>query len=232
MDGIRQAGGLPVMLPLTHDPDEIAQLAGLCCGFLLTGGHDVSPARYGQAPLPGLIADCPARDEMEQAVLAHALTQDKPVLGICRGIQLINVLLGGTLYQDLPRQHPSDVTHHQRPPYDVPSHTVRLVPGTPLHDLLGRDTLAVNSYHHQAIDRLADWPDCHGLCAGRTGGGGLSAVAAVFVGGSVAPGVFLARGHGQPRDSRAVCAGDGVSGQAAAPLAAVLMIAAETGNNL
>ena len=93
---------------------------------------------------------------MEQAVLAHALAQDKPVLGICRGIQLINVLLGGTLYQDLPRQHPSDVTHHQRPPYDVPSHTVRLVPGTPLHDLLGRDTLAVNSYHHQAIDRLAD----------------------------------------------------------------------------
>lgn len=156
LDGIRQAGGLPVMLPLTHDPDEIAQLAGLCCGFLLTGGHDVSPARYGQAPLPGLIADCPARDEMEQAVLAHALAQDKPVLGICRGIQLINVLLGGTLYQDLPRQHPSAVTHHQRPPYDVPSHTVRLVPGTPLHDLLGQDTLAVNSYHHQAIDRLAD----------------------------------------------------------------------------
>ena len=91
---------------------------------------------------------------METKLLALALEQDKPVLGICRGIQFLNVYLGGTLYQDLPTEHPSAAEHHQKPPYDVPVHSVTLTVGSPLWALLGKDTLAVNSLHHQAIKRL------------------------------------------------------------------------------
>ena len=79
-----------------------------------------------------------------------------PVLGICRGIQLINALMGGTLYQDLPTEYSSQTEHHQSPPYDVPCHEVRIVEGSPLFLLLGKSTIGVNSYHHQAVKRLAE----------------------------------------------------------------------------
>ena len=154
-DGIRQAGGLPIMLPLTDEPQDIAQLATLCDGFLFTGGHDVSPALYGETPINGRIACCPKRDTMEILLLREALLLDKPVLGICRGIQFINAALGGTLYQDLPTQRPSDMEHHQHPPYDRPAHTVSILADTPLAQLLGCGPLAVNSYHHQAVRDLA-----------------------------------------------------------------------------
>ena len=154
MRGVEQAGGLPIMLPLTDDDAALRQLADTCDGFLLTGGQDVSPALYGAAPAPACGETCPARDAMETKLLALALEQDKPVLGICRGIQFLNVYLGGTLYQDLPTEHPSAAEHHQKPPYDVPVHSVTLTAGSPLWALLGKDTLAVNSLH-QAIKTLA-----------------------------------------------------------------------------
>ena len=131
MRGVEQAGGLPIMLPLTDDDAALRQLADTCGGFLLTGGQDVSPALYGAAPAPACGETCPARDAMETKLLALALEQDKPVLGICRGIQFLNVYLGGTLYQDLPTEHPSAAEHHQKPPYDVPVHSVTLVPARP-----------------------------------------------------------------------------------------------------
>ena len=155
LEGIRQAGGLPIVLPLTEDEDELEQLVGLCDGFLFTGGHDVSPALYHEEPLEGLVDCCPKRDAMEGPVLQIALDRDLPVLGICRGIQFINAFLGGSLYQDLPSQHPSEVDHHQAPPYDTPAHEVALVDGSPLHRCLGAERLPVNSYHHQAVRRLA-----------------------------------------------------------------------------
>ena len=155
MEGVAEAGGLPLMLPLTAEDAALDQLCGLCDAFLLTGGHDVSPALYGHPPLPECGDTSPQRDAMELGVLRRAMALDKPVLGICRGIQFVNAALGGTLWQDLPSQHPSAVIHRQRPPYDAPAHEVALVPGTPLQALLARDTLPVNSYHHQAIRDLA-----------------------------------------------------------------------------
>lgn len=155
MEGIQQAGGVPVMLPLTGDEAALRQLADTCDGFLLTGGQDVGPALYGGAD-PGRCGEqSPERDAMEQKLLALARAQDKPVLGICRGIQFLNAALGGTLWQDLPQEYPSEVNHHQTGAYDAPIHTVQLLPRTPLADLLGKDTLPVNSYHHQAIRELA-----------------------------------------------------------------------------
>lgn len=153
--GLEQAGGLPVMLPLTEDRTAIAAFAAQYDGFLFPGGQDVCPRLYGEEPSPQCGEQCPARDTMEQALLHAALRLDKPVLGICRGLQLMNVLLGGTLWQDLPTGCPSPVCHCQRPPYDRPVHTVTLCPGTPLHALLRTDTLPVNSYHHQGVRRLA-----------------------------------------------------------------------------
>ena len=154
-DLVKQAGGLPVMLPLTEDDGTIRQIVSTFDGFLFTGGQDVSPELYHEKPLRATLEVCPKRDRMELKLLKLAMEADKPILGICRGIQFINVALGGTLYQDLPLQHKSIINHHQSPPYDKPAHKVTLLPSTPLIDLLKEKTIAVNSYHHQAIKDLA-----------------------------------------------------------------------------
>jgi putative glutamine amidotransferase len=155
MNGISQAGGLPIVFPFSDDEQELEQLAKLCDGFLFTGGPDISPKLYHEDPVEGLVTVCPKRDILESIVFRMALEQDKPVLGICRGIQVINVFLGGTLYQDIPMQHPSETEHHQAPPYDKPVHDVRIAEGSPLHQCFGVDRLPVNSHHHQAIQKLA-----------------------------------------------------------------------------
>lgn len=107
MEGIQDAGGLPVMLPLTDDSADVKELTALCDGILFTGGHDVSPELYGEETLPVCGETCPGRDKLEVPLLLEAMARDKSVLGICRGFQLINTALGGTLYQDLPAQRPS-----------------------------------------------------------------------------------------------------------------------------
>lgn len=155
MEGIETAGGIPVMMPLTNDEAVLGQLSDTLDGFLFTGGQDVNPALYGEKAVKQCGESCLKRDSMEKLLLSIAIREEKPVLGICRGIQLINAALGGTLYQDLPTEHPSELEHHQKPPYDAPSHRVELVTHTPLFTLLGRETMEVNSYHHQAVRKLA-----------------------------------------------------------------------------
>lgn len=155
VDGIREAGGLPLVLPLTVDHTDINRFMELCDGFLFTGGQDVSPGLYGEEPLPGKSVTCPERDRMEKKLLERAVLWDKPVLGICRGIQFINAALGGTLYQDLGLQYSSPVEHHMAPPYDRVAHQVDILRGTPLYKLLRVKRLGVNSYHHQAVKDVA-----------------------------------------------------------------------------
>ena len=155
MDGILTAGAVPLILPFSTDEEDIEKMISTCDGFLFTGGPDISPAVYGEEPIEGLNDICQKRDELEIALLKAALEYGKPVLGICRGIQLINAALGGTLYQDLPTQHPSDVIHRQQPPYDVPSHTVSVLKDSPLYEYIRTETADVNSSHHQAIKTLS-----------------------------------------------------------------------------
>ena len=155
MEGIEAAGGIPVMLPMTADDGILDTLVGALDSFLLTGGQDVDPALYGAAKSPACGETCPARDAMEPKLLKLALDADKPVFGICRGIQLLNACLGGTLYQDLPAEHESAVDHHMNPPYDRAVHEVTILADTPLAALLGKMRLGVNSYHHQAVKTLA-----------------------------------------------------------------------------
>lgn len=155
MNGIEAAGGAPIMLPLTDSEEVIKSAAELCDGLLLTGGQDVSPDVYDRERLSCCGELCPARDKEEALLLDLFLKNDLPVLGICRGIQFLNAHLGGTLYQDLKTQYGDTVEHRMSPPYDRSIHTVSLVKGTPLHNLLGTDEISVNSYHHQAVKRLA-----------------------------------------------------------------------------
>lgn len=155
MDGIMEAGGLPVVLPFTQDEESIEKLVTMCDGFLLTGGQDVMPETYGKSAEFDNIVCCPKRDAMEAILLEKALAADKPILGICRGIQFLNAALGGTLYQDIPREIPSDVDHHQPAPYDAPIHSVALDPKGPLFEALGQAEIPVNSCHHQAIKTLS-----------------------------------------------------------------------------
>ena len=155
MDGIAQAGATPIIFPFSSDKDEISHLVRICDGILFTGGQDVSAELYGEKPLDGLVASCEKRDAMETTVLKISMELGKSVLGICRGIQFINAALGGTLYQDLPVQHPSDINHHQHAPYDVPVHEVKLIGNSPLYECLQTRILPVNSYHHQAVKKIA-----------------------------------------------------------------------------
>ena len=92
---------------------------------------------------------------MESVLISLAVRDDVPILGICRGIQVINAVLGGTLWQDLPKQRPSEVEHHGLPPYEEPVHEVDVIPATPLAEAIGAGPYAVNSYHHQALRNLA-----------------------------------------------------------------------------
>ena len=155
MNGILEAGGMPVMLPLTSEAEALDEIAQSYDGFLFPGGQDVTPALYGQEKSPECGETCEDLDEMSKALFERILGTGKPILGICRGLQLLNVLLGGTLYQDLPTEHPSEVEHHMRPPYDAVTHSVEVAQDSPLHALLGRTSLGVNSYHHQAVQDLS-----------------------------------------------------------------------------
>ena len=154
MNMLAEQGAIPLMMPLTADRKVLDAFLAFCSGFLLTGGQDVSPALYGAAPSPLCGAPCPERDAMDAYILKEAIRLDRSVLGICRGIQLMNAALGGTLYQDIPAEHPGGPEHHMRPPYDRTAHYVDILKDTPLYDALGTERLGVNSYHHQAVRQI------------------------------------------------------------------------------
>ena len=151
---LEQVGAVPVMLPLSDDEAALSRLIETLDGFLMAGGPDVDPVYYG-AEIPSVNEICPERDAAEMTLLRLLWDADKPVFGICRGLQMMNVLRGGTLYQDLPTERPSDVEHRMKAPYDRAVHTVRIFKDSPLYRLFGADTVGVNSSHHQAIQTLA-----------------------------------------------------------------------------
>ena len=148
-----RAGLVPLALPTMLAPERATQAlqASGVRGLVLTGGEDVDPARYGATPHPKLEDRDPARDAAELALIAAARERRVPILGICRGIQILNVALGGTLYQDLASERPGPTAHTG----DDVRHTVRIEPGSLLEKTLGTGSTTVNSRHHQAIRDLA-----------------------------------------------------------------------------
>ena len=154
---VQLAGGVPVLLPPQLDSEARAALADRLDGLVLSGGGDLDPVRYGQPPHPRTADVSPARDTLEIALVHRALERDTPLLAICRGIQVLNVALGGTLYQDLPDEPGGPIVHAQTEPRLRPTHTVKVMPeATQLGAIAAASELAVNSFHHQGIHRLGD----------------------------------------------------------------------------
>jgi putative glutamine amidotransferase len=160
---VAAARGIPTLIPIDIDTDTLRAIYDQLDGVILSGGGDIEPARYGaRASICTEDVD-PMRDELEVRLTEWALADDKPLLGICRGIQVINVAMGGTLIQDISDEVPGSL-RHDREGYDWfgrLTHDVRLDPGSRLHkalDILG-ESLKVNSLHHQAVGKLAP-----GLC--------------------------------------------------------------------
>lgn len=156
MKGIMNAGGIPVMLPFIENIEDIKQLSENFDGFLFTGGPDIDPTYYHEEKKENCGDLTPYRDTLESQLFKEVYALNKPILGICRGHQLLNVLCGGTLYQDLPSEYQSTITHRMKPPYDNKQHTVTLIEDTPLKSLLNKTILPVNSCHHQAIKELGN----------------------------------------------------------------------------
>lgn len=167
-NAIRRFGGLPVVLPLELDETEAESLADTLDGILFTGGPDVHPFLFGEETLSGCGEVSVRRDRVELSMFRRMYEKKKPILGICRGIQLINIALGGTIYQDLASQFHEErpVAHRQPFPCTSPSHRVRLTPGTKLSALAGSSVIEVNSMHHQAVKTPAKDLTVSALAAG------------------------------------------------------------------
>ena len=154
---VMEAGGVPLILPVFGGAEMAAHYLGAIDGLLLSGGVDVVPSEYGQEALPELDATDAGRDQLELPLIKLALEQNLPIFGICRGLQTLNIALGGTLYQDLPTQKPSGIQHSQSKlsvPRDAFTHTMLIEPNTHLASIVGAGEMKVNSHHHQAIDKL------------------------------------------------------------------------------
>ncbi len=144
--GVLEAGGLPVHIPCNVDP---ALIAPRLDGIILTGGADIEPERYGADPHPDLVSPEPYRDDLEFGLFEAAQRHELPVLGVCRGLQLINVAQGGTLTQHVPEHLSFDQ------PITDPAHKVLTTEGSQLHELYG-PSIEVNSLHHQTVDQVGD----------------------------------------------------------------------------
>ena len=152
---VLRAGGVPVVLPVINDPEVIKQMIASIDALILTGGEDVDPFRYNEEPLPLLETINPVRDSFDVTLIRYAMARNLPLLGICRGHQIMNVYFGGTLYQDIPSQRKNVLKHRQQAPFWHGTHRVHLKEGSLFARILGTTTIMTNSYHHQAVKNIA-----------------------------------------------------------------------------
>ncbi|MGL4421112.1 MAG: gamma-glutamyl-gamma-aminobutyrate hydrolase family protein [Gemmataceae bacterium] len=158
---LRSVGAVPWVIPLLpHDPATMQEIMQRLDGVFLTGGVDVDPSQYGEVKAAYCGAIDPDRDAIETMLLRYAIDESLPVLAVCRGIQILNVMCGGTLYQDIATQVPAAMKHDYFPTPDRPdrkylAHEIAVTPGTLLNQILGSTVVPVNSMHHQAIKDLA-----------------------------------------------------------------------------
>jgi putative glutamine amidotransferase len=154
---VQAAGGIPVLLTPHFTAEVQAALWERLDGLVLTGGGDIEPSRFGEVGHPTVDEVSPARDDLELGLTRRAVTEDVPLFAICRGIQVLNVALGGTLVQDIPSEWPNALAHAQSAPRHEATHAVKIMgEGTHLGRVLGTLEIEVNSLHHQAIKRLGD----------------------------------------------------------------------------
>jgi len=157
VQAVARARGLPVIIPLGLPESYLLQLLSHLDGLLFSGGGDMHPRSYGSQPHSKVNGIDEDRDRTEIYLLQQARAMDLPILGICRGLQVINVAMGGTLYEDIQEQRPAAIQHQffGLRPRDHRAHPVEVIPGSLLHELLGQSAPEVNSLHHQGIRELA-----------------------------------------------------------------------------
>ncbi|MEG1849076.1 MAG: gamma-glutamyl-gamma-aminobutyrate hydrolase family protein [Oscillospiraceae bacterium] len=157
VEAVERAGGQPLLLPIDAQTSQCERLVQMLDGLLLPGGPDVSPLMFGEQPIACVTLTKQENDRYEIALVHAACMLKKPILGICRGQQVLNVALGGNLYQDIPTQYKNEICHKQDMSIrGEPTHTVRIAPHTRLAEALGALKLEVNSYHHQSVQRVAE----------------------------------------------------------------------------
>lgn len=160
MTSLLEAGALPVLLSIDMDEPQIDLCLNRLDGLVLSGGNDVDPLLFGESPANGLDQVNPIRDRLEMSLIGDAYRRSMPVFAICRGLQTLNVALGGTLYQDLPTQYTAPdgskpILHTQTSPSRFASHMITVDEPSPLRSIFGEGLIGVNSFHHQAIKALA-----------------------------------------------------------------------------
>lgn len=149
---VEDAGGLPILIPMLRDLHNLEDLLPRLDGILFSGGIDIQPSLYGEQTLPELSEFDRQLDEFEITVANWALQEDIPILGVCRGMQLLNVVLGGSLYQDISSQRPKSLEHRRRDmPRTALTHEVMVEEGSLMEQVLGTRQLWINSLHHQAV---------------------------------------------------------------------------------
>ena len=155
VDAVLAAGGLPIVLPYTA-PELSEELVNTFDGLLIPGGPDVDPTFFGEEPIPEIGRTYYKRDAFEIALVKATMAAKKPIFGICRGIQVINIAMGGTVFQDLGVQDPScRIRHAQAAPGEFPTHHVVIEPHSYVRSILKTDRSYVNSRHHQAVRKVA-----------------------------------------------------------------------------
>jgi putative glutamine amidotransferase len=152
---IRHCGGAPVLIPIAQNRETLQTILDRIAGLLLSGGPDIHPKSYHERPLPGLGEVDEDLDRMELEIAKMAFQRNLPILGVCRGIQVLNVSRGGTLYQDIPTQVQGSINHLQNVDKTIQTHTIRIEGKTLLHRIFRRRGIWVNGKHHQAIKDLA-----------------------------------------------------------------------------
>lgn len=155
VQAIKRVGGIPIVLPIVDAKEAMSCHVELIDGLVLSGGQDVHPHHYGEEPSQHLGTVCLQRDDYELGLIRTAHAKKKPILGICRGLQLMNVAFGGSLYQDISQAMPEALQHQQLSHPEEASQRIELVEGSMLHEIMGTAQLVANTFHHQAIKQLA-----------------------------------------------------------------------------
>jgi len=156
-DAVFAGGGIPVPLAYSGENSDLLRLVNTLDGIVFSGGPDVDPVFFGEEPIPAGGEICPERDLFEISLAKMALAVNIPVLGICRGMQVVNISAGGDIYQDMEKQISNGglIKHFQQAPGWHPTHRITVSAGSELHKMLGRESVMVNSFHHQAVRKVA-----------------------------------------------------------------------------
>lgn len=155
IQSVAMCKAVPYIVPMVYDDELIKEQVSNIDALILSGGQDVNPLMWGEEPHNKLGSIMPKRDTFDMKLLKYALEMKKPVLGICRGEQMINVAEGGSLYQDLSLIEGSYIKHNQQHLSNIPTHTAQIKEGTKLYEILGEKEVLVNSFHHLGVNKVA-----------------------------------------------------------------------------